>query len=134
MGGYAHAMARLIALHELEPGRRFRFPEESRRQGFPYVVLDVSVTVKGSGFFAEGERPIALRRLDGRYPRYGSLQGFYPVRDADGRLVHWVAHPTTQVVVPSFGTRFLRGIAGLFGVILALLLLYAVLSALRYVG
>ncbi|HEY9856210.1 MAG TPA: hypothetical protein V6D05_10760 [Stenomitos sp.] len=98
-------MARRVSIERLRPGARFRFAEESRWLGFPYHVLDTPATVKGTRLFAEGTRPVVIRSRHGRYPRYGHVQGFFPVRDNDGRLVHWVVHPETEVLVPSWVAR-----------------------------
>ncbi len=98
-------MARRVLAGSLRPGASFRFPEESRWRGFPYAVLSVPATVKGTRLFGAGERPVVIRSRNGRYPRYGHVEGFFPVRDSDGRLVHWVVHPATEVLVPSWIAR-----------------------------
>lgn len=106
-------MARLVPVGTLKPGASFRFAEESRWRGFPYQVLATPATVKGTRLFGEGERPVVIRSRNGRYPRYGHVEGFFPVRDTDGRLVHWVVHPTTEVLVPSWALRALSLVIGL---------------------
>lgn len=106
-------MARLVRIGSLRPGSRFRFAEEPRWSGFPYAVLATPATVKGTRLFAEGERPVVIRSRNGRYPRYGHIEGFFPVRDNDGRLVHWVVHPDTEILVPSLLARTVTLLLGL---------------------
>lgn len=119
-------MARPVSIARLRPGARFRFAEESAWRGFPYVVLAVPATVKGTRLFSEGERPVVIRSRSGRYPRYGHVEGFFPVRDNDGRVAHWVVHPETEVLVPSRVARaltilvvllVLAGLAGVYAVV-----------------
>lgn len=98
-------MARLVPVGTLKPGASFRFAEESGWRGFPYAVLGTPATVKGTRLFGDGERPVVIRSRSGRYPRYGHVEGLFPVRDNDGRLVHWVVHPATEVLVPSWVGR-----------------------------
>lgn len=98
-------MARFVPIGSLKAGSRFRFPEESRWRGYPYAVLATPATVKGTRLFAEGERPVVIRSRNGQYPRYGHIEGFFPVRDHDGRTVHWVVHPETEILVPSLLAR-----------------------------
>lgn len=123
-------MARLVPIERLEPGARFRFAEESRWRGFPYRVLATPTTVKGTRLFAEGTRPVVIRSRSGRYPRYGQVEGFFPVRDNDGRQVHWVVHPETGVLVPTWGARVLSLVLLLL-VVLGLAAVYGVLYQLR---
>jgi len=123
-------MARLVLIEHLKPGARFRFAEESRWRGFPYLVLATPATVKGTRLFAEGTRPVVIRSRNGRYPRYGHVQGFFPVRDNDGRLVHWVVHPETEVLVPSMLARALALLLALL-VLLGLAVVYGLVYQIR---
>lgn len=90
-----------VLIQALQAGDRFRFSEERAWHGYPYEVLAVPASVKGSGLFEAGEQPVVIRRPDGMYPRYGKIKGYYPVRNDEGKLVYWVVHPTLEVVVPT---------------------------------
>lgn len=85
---------------QLPAGTRFRFPEEARSQGFPYTILPIPATYRGDQHFKPGETPVVIYRKDGRYPRYGTIAGYFPVQDDSGKIVRWVAKPETQVLVP----------------------------------
>lgn len=123
-------MARFVPIGSLAAGSRFRFQEESRWRGFPYAVLATPATVKGTRHFADGVHPVVIRSRSGKYPRYGHIAGFFPVKDNDGRKVHWVVHPETEVRVPS---RVARAVTLLlaFVVIAALAAVYGLLYQVR---
>lgn len=92
-------LTRTLLLGSLPVGARFRFPEEAPSQGFPYVVLPTPATYRGDQHFQPDDRPVVIHRKDGRYPRYGTVAGYYPVQNDQGNVVAWVANPKTRVVV-----------------------------------
>jgi len=103
-------LARLVRIDTLDTGTEFRFAEESRWSGFPYRVDPRGAKVAGVDRFARGERPVVILRKDGRYPRYGSVRGCFPVRSPDGSIRHWVVKADTEVLVPSWKTQFWYGV------------------------
>lgn len=117
-----------VRIATLKRGQRFRFLEEGAWSGYPYEVLDVPASVKGTELFEAGERPVVIRRPDGRYPRYGKIAGYYPVRNEDGKLVCWVVHPSLEVVVR---TQAIAWVFTVLGVMVGLGLLYGLLQYLR---
>ena len=87
-------------ISQLTPGARFRFSEEPKSEGFPYTIKATPAVYRGEGYFAPGETPVVIMRKDGRYPRYGKIEGYFPVANDEGKVVRWVAHPNTVVLVP----------------------------------
>lgn len=119
---------RRLPLGTLPPGSRFRFPEEPPSEGFPYTVLPIQATYRGDQHFAPGEAPVVIQRQDGKYPRFGQVDGFFPVQNEDGRHVRWVARPSTLVLVPRPLSRLLKlGLLTLLAFILALAITYGML-------
>ena len=117
-------LTRTQPLGSLPVGTRFRFPEDPRTAGFPYVVLPTPATYRGDRHFQPDAKPVVIHRKGGRYPRYGQVAGFYPVQNDAGQIVAWVAHPDTPVRIPRPWTRPL-GQAALTLLILAIALLAA---------
>jgi hypothetical protein len=111
-------------LGALPVGARFRFPEEPRSQGFPYVILPTLATYRGDRHFPENERPVVIHRQDGRYPRHDKIAGFYPVQNDAGQVVAFVARPSTPVTVPRPWAKALLG-----GLLLLMVLLAIALAA-----
>ncbi len=109
-------------LGSLPVGTRFRFPEETRFEGFPYVILPTPATYRGDRHFPENERPVVIHRKDGRYPRYGRIAGFYPVQNDAGQVVAFVARPSIPVTVPRPWGKLLLGGMLLLVIVLAIAL------------
>jgi len=93
-------LTRTLPLGTLPAGARFRFPEEPRTEGYPYVVLPTPATYRGDRHFPPEATPVVIHRKDGRYPRYGQVAGYYPVQNDQGQVVAWVASSKTLVRVP----------------------------------
>ena len=101
-------LTRQQPLGSLPVGARFRFLEEPASQGFPYVILPIPATYRGDRHFTPDAPPIVIYRKDGRYPRYGTIAGYYPVQNDEGKVVRWVADPKTPVRAPWPWTWALR--------------------------
>lgn len=135
MAGRWSVFSRLRLLGELPVGTRFRFQEEPRSQGYPYTILATPATYRGEEHFAPGETPVVIRRRDGRYPRYGKIEGYFPVQDSTGKIVRWVAHPATEVRIRNpWGTWLALGGLTLLVLIVALIALYFLMTPLAGQG
>jgi hypothetical protein len=130
-------LVRRVAVGELNPGDRFRFQEEGRRAGYPYLVVPIPTRYRGERkYFDEGELPIVIRRMDGNYPPYGAISGFFPVKNDEGRAIYWVAHPHTEVLAPTrlalrLQWGFVHGLLALIAILAALAASYWLISTLR---
>ncbi len=125
-------LTRTLPLGSLPVGARFRFPEEPKSQGFPYVILPVPATYRGDQHFASDEQPVVIQRKDGRYPRYGTVAGFFPVQNDAGKVIRWVASPKTMVLTPRPWARNMRN--AMLTLAVALLALGAVYWLLARLG
>lgn len=124
-------LTRKIPLGSLPVGARFRFLEEPASQGFPYAILPIPATYRGDRHFERDVPPIVIYRRDGRYPRYGSIAGYYPVQNHEGKIVRWVADPKTLVRTPRPWAKALwLGLLSLVLLALALSAAYWLLSRL----
>lgn len=117
-------LTRQQPLGSLPVGARFRFLEEPASQGFPYAILPIPAIYRGDRHFAPDVQPVVIYRKDGRYPRYGTVAGYYPVQNDEGKVVRWVADPKTLVRTPRAWARAL-GI-GLLTLLLLVLSLGAI--------
>jgi|GEM_PF-2545038 len=100
-------LTRKQPLGSLPVDARFRFLEEPASQGFPYVILPIPATYRGDRHFEPDAQPVVIYRRDGRYPRYGTINGYFPVQNDEGKVVRWVADPKTLVRVPRPWARIL---------------------------
>ena len=124
-------LTRKQPLGSLAAGSRFRFLEESVTQGFPYVILPIPATYRGDRHFERDAQPVVIYRQDGRYPRYGTINGYYPVQNDEGKVVRWVADPKTLVKSPRPWARtLLFSLLGLVILAIALFATYGLLSRL----
>ena len=124
-------LTRKQPLGSLPVGARFRFLEESATQGFPYVILPIPATYRGDRHFERDTQPVVIYRQDGRYPRYGTISGYYPVQNDEGKVVRWVADPKTIVKSPRPWARALAySVLGLLILAIALFATYGLLSRL----
>jgi len=117
-------VARATRIDNLKATSPFRFIEEAAWTGFPYRVDPRGANVAGVEEFGPGERPVVIHREGGRYPRYGSVKGCYPVKGPDGSVRHWVVKAEIEVLVPSWHTQLAQALLTLLAVSLALLSLW----------
>ena len=122
-------LTRKQPLGSLPVGTRFRFLEEPAAQGFPYVILPIPATYRGDRHFERDAQPVVIYRRDGRYPRYGTISGYYPVQNDAGKVVRWVADSKTLVRVPRrWAKALLISLLSLVVLAIALSATYGLLS------
>lgn len=122
-------LTRQQPLGSLPVGARFRFLEEPASQGFPYTILPIPATYRGDQHFTPDAQPVVIYRKDGRYPRYGTVSGYYPVQNDEGKVVRWVADPKTPVRTPRPWARaVMASLLTVLVLAIALAAAYALLS------